>query len=841
MHSVRNLKIFFCATALLGAISSYAQPKDIGPIVSYQSDTYAVRGRTSDAIFEVKAYDDDIIRVRVTRGVEGFREFSYMLDEGIDTLRPQTCKILEQDGKIVMQTEKIVAEICSNPSFSVCFKDLQGRVLNEDECGKGFGTTWSGNKVTSYKKLQEGERFVGLGEALGGLDRRGSVVTLQNIDTFNYGDPRLPMYTNVPFYIGILKDRCYGIFYHNSYKGSVNFGAGNVRFMSISHEGGDADYFFFHDDNPLDIVSAYTAVTGRCKLPPMWSLGFHQSRCSYYNEDQVREIARSFRNKGIGLDCIVLDADYLVDYKPFVINEERFPDMAGLAADLKKEGIRLTASVNPGISTDKDYAPAVSALEENVLLRYQDSTLYIAPIDPNINYYVDYTLPEGREWWKRQMKIMADSGISGYWNDMNEPAVSESAVPDNVVFDFDGHGSTSMEAKNLFGMLMARSSYEAGLQNNPDERPFVLTRSGFAGVQRYSAVWSGDNTANSRHLLLAGLLNCQMGISGIPFTGADIGGFIGDGNKELYTRWIETGVFSAFVRSHRIAFASGNEPWSYGEIPEGIAKTYIDLRYRLLPYVYSHFEEASRNGLPLCRSLCLTDPYDERCYGPRYRYQFLFGASVLVAPAIPEDVETPVFLPAGEWYDIYTDQLIAGSAELKKAYPEYELPLFVRASSIIPMQSTVQSSAQAASDTLFVHLYNGKEENEFCYYEDDGLSFDYLQGQYHSRTISWDGKNLTFGKAAGDMDSRYSKVCLILHGFDGAVSPRTASRRIHRSDAEAYECSTRDVRLFDPTGNILCYYEKRLKEEAQARCRPIEGKCLTFDYPDKELVIRLLQ
>ena len=229
--------------------------------------------------------------------------------------------------------------------------------------------------------------------------------------------------------------------------------------------------------------------------------------------------------------------------------------------------------------------------------------------------------------------------------------VSESIVPDNVVFDFDGLGATTKEAKNLFGMLMARSSYEAGCQNVNNERPFVLTRSGFAGVQRYSAVWTGRHTANSNHLLLGGLLHCQLGISGIPFTGSDIGGFIGDGNKSLYTRWIETGVFSGFARSHRIAFGAGNEPWSYGEIPEGIAKTYIGLRYRLLPYIYSLFEESTRDGMPLTRSLSIYHPYDAMVYESRLQYEYYFGPSILVAPAIPEENVTPVYLPEGEWYE----------------------------------------------------------------------------------------------------------------------------------------------------------------------------------------------
>lgn len=796
----------------------YAQPVDVGKVISCKRVDGGVKGRTERSVFDIRSYGENTIRVRISRS-DSFRDFSYML---AGEMIPTSPTVKDSCGVILMKTSKITLKIEKTPRLRLTFMDSLGNILNEDESGKGFGTTFEGNRVTSYKKLHPGERFVGLGEALGSLDRRGSVVILQNTDTFNYGDPRLPMYTNIPFYIGVLNDSCYGIFYHNSFPGTVNFGAGNVRFMSITHEGGDADYFFFHDDTPSGIIKAYASITGFSHLPPLWSLGFHQSRCSYYNENQVMEIANTFRQKGIPLDCIVLDADYLVDYKPFVINKERFPDIKRLSESLRKERIRLTASVNPGISTDKGYAPGESALKEDVILKYLDGTPYVAPIDPNINWYVDYTSEKGREWWKKQMSVLAESGIRGYWNDMNEPAVSESVVPDNVAFDFDGHGASAKEARNLFGMLMARSSYEAGLRNVENERPFILTRSGFAGIQRYSAVWTGDNTANSDHLLLGGLLHCQLGISGVPFTGSDIGGFIGDGSKELYTRWIEAGVFSPFVRSHRIAFGSGNEPWSYGEIPEGIAKTYIGLRYRMLPYIYSLFEESTKNGMPLVRSLCIYHPFDGKAYDKRYQYEYYFGPSILVAPAIPEESSTPVYLPKGEWYDIYTGKSLAGGTELKTSYPDCQLPLFVKGSSIIPMQSLVTSTSEEPSDTLYIHLFKGTEASRFSYYEDDGVTYDYRNGDFHKREISYDpadGK-LEFGLPSGIRTSKFRAIKLILHGFTNpSVTYCSGRLKVRKTDC----------RLFDPIENIRGYYEKRILRVAEEENKPVDGHLVIFN------------
>lgn len=835
MTTSRHL-YFIIITTALSILSPWVdnviigQPHDVGKVVSYKKVNGGISGRAERAIFDIRAYGESTIRVRISQS-SSFRDFSYMLADGLSLAAPS---VKDSCGTILMKTSKIVLRIEKSPRLRLTFTDTDGTILNEDEPGKGFGTTFEGNRVTSYKTLRPGERFVGLGEALGNLDRRGSVVTLQNTDTFNYGDPRLPMYTNIPFYIGVLEDRCYGIFYHNSFPGTVNFGAGNVRFMSVSHEGGDADYFFFHDDDPAGIITAYTSVTGRTPLPPLWSLGFHQSRCSYYNEGQVMDIAENFRRKGIPLDCIVLDADYLVDYKPFVINKERFPDMRRMSDELRRKGIRLTASVNPGISTDSGYAPGESAVRENVILRYLDGTPYVAPIDPNVNCYIDYTSSRGREWWRKQMKIMTDSGISGYWNDMNEPAVSESVVPDNVVFDFDGHGSSAKEAKNLFGMLMARSSYEAGLENVRDERPFILTRSGFAGVQRYSAVWTGDNTASPEQLLLGGLLHCQLGLSGVPFTGSDIGGFIGDGSKELYTRWIEAGVFSPFVRSHRIAFGSGNEPWSYGEIPEGIAKTYIGLRYRMLPYIYSQFERSTRDGMPLSRSLCVDHPYDDKVYDKRYQYEYLFGPSVLVAPAIPGEPVTPIYLPEGEWHEIYSGEILEGGIELSSRYPDCQLPLFVKGSSIIPMQSLTASTQEHPSDTLYLHLFKGKDTSTFSYYEDDGISHNYERGDFYRREITYRPESCTIelGIPSGDRASVFKTVKLILHGF---ADPEVTSGNVRLDPRET------DCRLFDPLENIRGYYEKRLLIAAEQENKPVQGHAVLFDNSNGKIILRITE
>ncbi|HEY4335008.1 MAG TPA: TIM-barrel domain-containing protein, partial [Puia sp.] len=603
---------------------------------------------------------------------------------------------------------------------------------------------------------------------------------LSNTDNYKYGDPRLPMYSSIPFFIGIHHRQVYGLFFHNTYRTFFNFGLSTPEFASINADGGDADYFFFYGGGVGDILNEYTSLTGRMPLPPLWSLGYHQSRCSYYPQTTVQIIAETFRKKKIPIDCIVLDADYLQDYEPFRINMRRFPDMPGLAAELKKQDIELTASVNPGIKLDSTYSANADGLKNDVFLKYADGRPFVSEMAPSLNHYVDFTDPKARSWWIDHLKFLPDNGIHGYWNDMNEPAVAGSYLPDNLVFDFDGRKANALEGKNVYGMEMARSSYESALKYGDGRRPFVLTRSAFAGIQRYSAMWSGDNQAKDEYLLGGVLLNTQLGLSGVPFVGPDLGGYIGDGNKELYKRWVEVGVFSPFVRNHREFFANAGEPWAYGEEAEAISRTYIGFRYRLMPYLYSAFYATSQTGIPIARSLCIDDPYDPKVFDPVYQYEFLFGDALLVAPMTSTERYKKVYLPHGDWYDLYSDSLLPGARETGMEYPVYRLPLFVKASAILPLQSLIQSTKQKPGDTLSVHIFYGHEKNEFVYYEDDGATFDYRQGHFCRRSIEFDPKarQIVIGSQTGDYRSAFGHIELILHGFPSVSGARPATTRL---------------------------------------------------------------
>jgi alpha-glucosidase len=805
------------------------QVQNIGSITSSKILEGGVEGKTGSAIFDIRAYNDEVVHVRISKNRQ-LNDFSYALAS--NDIPPFRADVSDKGKVIEIVTRSLVVIIEKEPALRVIFRNKAGDVVNEDMPGRGFGTTFIGNKVSSYKKLQEGERFVGLGEALGNLDKRGSGFTLNNTDTYKYGDPRLSMYISIPFFIGIHHNLQYGLFYNNSYRTFFNFGL-STPFTSINADGGDADYFFIYGNSVGEILDHYSSLTGKMPLPPIWSLGYHQSRCSYYPQQKVMTIAETFRKKNIPVDCIVLDADYLQDYEPFRINRQRFPDMPGLAANLKKMNIELTASVNPGIKLDSTYEANLDGLKKDVFVKYSDGSLFVSDIAPSTNHFVDFTNPNGRLWWSDHLKFLPDNGIHGYWNDMNEPAVNGSYLPDNLLFDFDGRKASALEAKNVYGFQMARSSYESALKYGNGRRPFVLTRSAFAGVQRYAAVWSGDNTAKDEFLLQGVLLNCQMGLSGIPFVGPDLGGYIGDGTKDLFKRWMEVGIFSPFVRNHKEFFASANEPWSYGEEAEAISKTFIGFRYRLMPYVYSAFYQATQTGMPIARSLCIQYPSDDKIYDLLYQYQFLFGDALLVVPVTTQENVKKLYLPEGKWYDLFTDELLAGRKELSRPVPIYEIPVYVKESSIIPMQTLIQSTKDAPGDTLFVHVYNGSRPNEFVYYEDTGDGMEYQKGDYCKRIIRFDPslKKISFSPQSGSFHSVFKKVQVLLHGF----GPELKEVAVNGRSQQLQSCS---VRLLDGLEYLEDYYDRSVYRALREAEPPLVEKSILFENTANEIVIQ---
>jgi len=759
------MKINFCILFLISVITlntvvAQSPVKGIGKITNVVIDDQTVNITTDNAFARITIYSPDVIRVRIDKQKLNL-DFSYAV---ISQPEKTKTSITQNAQEIDIVTDSLKAVIKKIP-FAITFYNNNGEIINEDETG--LTTSWVNESVTTYKKMQDSERFVGLGEKTGSLDRRGSGYTNWNTDAFGYSSNQDPIYSTIPFYIGVHHNINYGIFLDNTYQSDFNFGASNNRFSSFGARGGEMNYYFIYHKHIADIITSYTVLTGRMKMPPLWSLGYQQNRYSYYPETEVFRIAQTLREKKIPADGITLDIHYMDHYKVFTWDKSRFPDPLAMTTKLKDMGFKLTVIVDPGIKEEKGYSVYDRGAKENIFLKYPDSSNYTGEVWPGWCNFPDFTNPKGRAWWGTEMKKYGADGISGIWNDMNEIATWGQKMPDNIIFDYDGKKASHLQSRDVYALQMARASYE-GAKVAFNKRPFILTRAGYAGLQRYSAIWTGDNRSEDSHMLLGVRLLNSLGLSGVPFTGMDIGGFTGNATQSLYARWIQIGAFNPYFRNHTAVNTKASEPWTYGEEVLEIARNYINLRYKLMPYLYSTFYEATQNGHPVMRSLAIDYTFDKNIYKEEFQNQYLFGSSFLVAPFEGTATFGKVYFPAGKWYNLYNGELQNGNQSKIIEVSMHKLPVFVKESSIIPMQSLVQTTDQKPTDTLTIHVYKGDVNNHFVYYEDDGESYAYENGSFYKRMINYDqvNKSIVFNKAEGTLNSKFNKVKLVLHGFN---------------------------------------------------------------------------
>jgi alpha-glucosidase len=504
------------------------------------------------------------------------------------------------------------------------------------------------------------------------------------------------------------------------------------------------------------------------ELPPLWSIGYQQCRYSYYPDKEVFTLAQTFREKDIPADAIVLDIHYMDRYKIFTWDKKHFSDPKGLIESIKKQGFHVVIMCDPGIKVEPGYEAYDDGIKKDVFLKYPDGEYFQGQVWPGWCHFPDFTKPEARTWWASKFNEYVAMGVEGFWNDMNEIATWGNALPENIEFDFEGKKATMRRGRNVFGFQMARSTYEGTKKLLGGKRPFNLTRSSFSGIQRYSAVWTGDNVAYDEHMLLGIRIVNSMGLTGVAFAGYDAGGFVGEANTKLFARWISIASLSPFFRAHSMINTRDSEPWSYGEQVEQICRNYIKFRYQLLPYIYSLFYDASKTGMPVQRSLAIDYPYDHRVYNGLYQNQYLFGPGILVAPAESNRELLKVFLPGGEWYDLYTGKMFSGNQEMIVESPIHKLPVFIKAGSVLPMQQAAAHTGVKQEEWI-LHIYCGKESSEFLYYADDGQTFEYQDGNSLKRLIQYQASEnkVVISEEEGNYQTHFKTLKVVLHGADG--------------------------------------------------------------------------
>lgn len=733
--------------------------QSLGRVISWETSPSGIIGQCEAGYFCISIFRDDIIRVQASR----YSEFETNPYTVVQKAINSAFSFEQFPDQLIIHTSKIQLKV-DLESFRLHFFDQKGRLLNADD---QLGISWIGTEVSVYKEVQKGERFIGLGEKTGNLDRSGRAYTNWNTDYFGYGIGDDPLYMSIPFYIGNHAEGSYGIFMDNTHKSVFNFGASTNRFIYFSAEDGDMDYYFIHNESISEIISAYTWLTGRMQMPPKWALGFQQCRYSYYPDTEVYAVAQGFRDKKMPADVIYLDIHHMESYKVFTFDGEKFADPKAMIARLKEKGFKVVVIMDPGIKSQIGYQPYDEGLEKDLFVKYPDGKIYEAQVWPGWCAFPDFTKAETRSWWAEKMAFYTEAGVDGFWTDMNEPASWGQFTPNLIEFEYEGESASHRKARNIYGMQMARSAQEGSFLQNPEKRPFILTRSGFAGIQRYAAAWTGDNVASEEHMLAGIRLVNSLGMSGVAFAGYDVGGFAGEASKGLFARWMSIGAFAPFYRAHSMINSNDAEPWAFGEEVEEISRNYMKLRYQLIPTLYSKFYDRTLTGLPLAESLAVQFPSDQKIYDSAYQNEYLFCDAFLVAPVESFKDITKVYLPKGDWYYLFSDQIHRGQAVIYQDTPLNYLPVYVRAGSIFTLQSGVQHTEESHDGILRIHMYKGNDGSKFLHYEDAGDGFSYQTGEFFKREIEYspDRQQLTIHVAEGNYSSDFSKIRVYFHGF----------------------------------------------------------------------------
>lgn len=587
-------------------------------------------------------------------------------------------------------------------------------------------------------------RFYGLGEKTGFLDKRGERYTNWNTDVYAPHVPEIEaLYQSIPFLIPTESGNSYGLFLDNPGRSDFDMRSEADRF-TIGCSTGSFNLYFINGPSLKEVVSRYTSLTGTIDLPPKWALGYHQSRYSYMSQQEVLELAHTFREKEIPCDVIYLDIHYMDEYRVFTFDPVRFPDPEGMMRELKELGMRIVPIVDPGVKKDAKYKIYQEGVRGDHFCRKLEGDIYFGDVWPGTSAFPDFTEQRTAEWWGDKHEYYTKLGISGIWNDMNEPALfNESKTMDlDVIHGNNGSPLTHEELHNLYGLLMSKATYEGLARQLGGERPFVLTRAGYAGIQRYAAVWTGDNRSFWEHMALAIPMVLNMGLSGIPFAGPDVGGFAHHTSGQLLARWTQMGVFFPYLRNHSAILTLRQEPWSFGEEIEAIVREYVGLRYRWMPHLYNLFREAAETGLPVMRPLVLEYPNDPNV--ANLCDQFLLGSDVLVAPVYRPDTEhRTVYLPAGQWLDYWTGELLEGGRHLLAYAPLAKLPLYIRKGAVIAEGPLMQHAADQTEEYAEFNLYGASAgegfRSEYSLYEDDGVSFGYRDGEYSRLHVRAEG------------------------------------------------------------------------------------------------------
>jgi alpha-glucosidase len=743
-------------------------------IIDFKKDVDKLYFTTSNnVVLQITIRRDSVLRFRYTTKGVFENDFSYAITKhaasGFNKL-----EITEDDVYYIVTTSKLICKIFKENLHISIFDAKDNKLICEDELGFHWEESYEygGDIVKLSKVSQEGESYFGLGDKSIPNNLKGKRFENWVTDSYSFGRNTDPLYKDIPFYTGLHHKKAYGIFFDNTFRSFFDFCQERRNITSFWAQGGEMNYYFIYGPKMTDVVSSYTDLTGRPhQLPPLWALGYHQCKWSYYPESKVKQVAKTFRELKIPCDAIYLDIDYMDGFKCFTWNKEYFPNPKKMVKELADDGFKTIVIIDPGIKIDTDYPVFKEALEKDYFCKRADGPYMKGKVWPGDCYFPDFTNPEVREWWSNLFKeLIEDIGVKGVWNDMNEPAVMEvpgKTFPNDVRHNYDGNYCSHRKAHNVYGMQMARATYHGLKKFSYPKRPFVITRAAYSGTQRYTSSWTGDNVASWEHLAIANAQAQRMCMSGFSFIGSDIGGFAEQPNGELYTRWIQLGVFHPFCRTHSSGDHGEQEPFSFDTNVTNIVRKFIEIRYQLLPYLYTSFWQYANEGIPILKSLMLFDQEDHHTH---YRNdEFVYGDKILICPIIePNAKGRRMYFPIGKWFSFWDAEVVNGGEEKWVDADIDSMPIYIKEGAIIPKYPIQQYVGEKVIEelTLDVYFKNGKEKSKV--YEDASDGYDYKKGRFSLRNFTLFGKedSLTIQQfKEGKYITSYNTFKIILHGL----------------------------------------------------------------------------
>lgn len=644
------------------------------------------------------------------------------------------------------------AEIDS--TFALTLRTAENEVLLSAPRGRAFGV--SGTSSLFLFHLHEGDRFYGMGEKMLGLELSGKQSKFWNTDVFAdfhwkevFDDRPDPYYASIPYlilhrgrhWIGLLLDNPHAAFISTG--ANVKIGGGQMelgvsqRMIALGAENGASDLYILVADSLAALTRKFQRLVGLTPLPPAWALGYHQCRWGYQSDKDLYELDRNFRRHGIPCDGLWIDIDYMQAFKVFTFNRAHFPDVKGAIASLEKRGRKLIPILDPGVKEEPGYPVYDDGRKHDIFCRNPQGGEFIGQVWPGDTAFPDFSLTDGRAWWARWVNKFAAPGIRGAWIDMNDPSTG---VVQNDAMRFQRGRADHDVFHNQYALGMAIATRDGFAAAHPGKRPFVISRSGYTGIAKYSAIWTGDNCANYHYLRAAIPCSLNLALSGVPFNGPDIGGFAGDTNAQLIRDWQKACFLFPFCRNHSATGTRRQEPWAFDALTLRTLRHYIQLRYKLRPYLYNLFVRQAESGDAILRPLFYDFDSTDGFPLDRIDDQFMVGPAILQAPILDEKNRARSLVLPGPaaWWSVLDAKWIAGPRRVKAAPSEEQTPLYVRDGSLIPMAPGEPKDNRWKPRSIEAHVFlRNRPGNRaaYTYTCDDGDTLAYQKGQRSSVRI----------------------------------------------------------------------------------------------------------